>query len=153
MTAKRLVRGLVFTLCLGASAALLAQSGAFTYDPSTEVAVSGKILHVVSFMAPDGTAGVHFDFQTPAGMLNVHVAPAMFIGMQNAWYYAGDEVEIVGAKSFADGNKAFIARSVTKDGKTLTLRTADGKPVWTPAAEGVDGCGVAHLALPRGTEM
>jgi hypothetical protein len=153
MTAKRFVRDFVFTLGLGASAALLAQSSSFTYDPSAEVAVAGKILHVVSFMAPDGTAGVHFDFQTPAGMLNVHVGPAMFIGMQNVSYYADDQVEIVGVKSFVDGNKAFIARSVTKDGKTLAVRSAEGTPAWTPAADGIDGCGVAHAPLPRGTEM
>lgn len=153
MTANRLAHGLAITLWLGASAALLAQNSSFAYDQSAEVTVAGKILHVVSFTAPDGTAGVHFDFQTAAGMLNVHVGPAMFIGMQNVSYYADDEVEIAGVKSFVDGNKAFIARTVTKDGKALTLRSAEGKPSWTPAADGIDGCGVAHLALPRGTEM
>ena len=48
---------------------------------------------------------------------------------------------------------AYDPSAEVKDGKTLTLRSAQGKPAWTPAADGVDGCGVAHLPLPRGTEM
>jgi hypothetical protein len=95
---------------------------------------------------------LHFDLQTPAGMLNVHVAPALFIGQQNVSYFADDRVAIVGVKAFIDGNVSFIARSITRDGKTLMARVADGTPAWTPAVEGTDGCGVTHLALPRGTE-
>jgi hypothetical protein len=153
MTSNRIARGLVFTLWLGASAGMLAQSGSVTYNPAAEVTVSGKILHLASFPAADGGVGVHFDLQTAAGMLNIHVAPAMFIGQSNFWFYADSDVEIVAVKVALDGNKYFIARAVTKDGKTLTLRGSDGKPAWTPASEGVDGCGVNHLGVPRGTEL
>jgi len=153
MTRQLIARGVVFTLWLGASAGMLAQSSSVAYDPAAEVTVSGTILHLVSFAAPDGAVGVHFDLKTPAGLVNVHVAPAMFIGQQNFWFFADNEVQIVGVKAFMDGNKSFIARSVTKEGKTLTLRGADGKPAWTPATDGTDGCGVTHSALPRGTEL
>jgi len=153
MTRNRIARGFMLTLWLGALAGVLAQSGSFTYEPAAEVTVSGKILHLVSFAAPDGSVGVHFDLQTAAGMVNVHVAPAVFIGQANFWFFADDDVEIVGTHAFMDGNKSFVARTVTKGGKTLTLRTANGKPAWSPAIEGADGCGVAHAPLPRGTEM
>jgi len=153
MTRSRISRGLTFVLCLGASAAMLAQSGSFTYDPSAEVTVSGTIKHVVSFAAPDGSVGVHLDFTTPDGMLNVHVAPALYIGQENFWFFADDQLQLVGVKTFADGNKSFVVRLLKKDGKTLTLRGADGKPAWTPATEGADGCGIAHPVLPRGTEL
>jgi hypothetical protein len=152
MTRSLVSRGIVVTLWLAASAGILAQSGS-TYDPSAEITVAGTIKHVVSFTAPDGAVGVHFDVTTPAGMLNVHVAPALYIGMQNFWFFADDQVEIVGVTSLADGNKAFIARILKKDGKALNLRNAQGKPAWAPASEGIDGCGVAHAALPRGTEL
>ena len=152
MTRSLISRGFVVTLWLAASAGILAQSGS-AYDPSAEITVAGTITHVVSFTAPDGSVGVHFDFATPAGMLNVHVAPALYIGMENFWYFADDQLEIVGVTSVAEGNKAFIARLLKKDGKTLKLRKADGTPAWTPATEGTDGCGVAHTALPRGTEL
>jgi hypothetical protein len=153
MTRSLVSRGFLFALWLGASAAMLAQSSSFTYDADAEITVSGTIVHAVSFPAPDGAVGVHLDFKTPDGMLNVHVGPAMYIGMQNFWLFADDQMEIVGVKSEADGNKSFIARTIIKDGKTLTLRNAAGKPAWTPATEGTDGCGVAHPALPRGTEL
>jgi hypothetical protein len=152
MTRSLTSRGLVAALWLAASAGILAQSGSI-YDPNAEITVTGTIKHVVSFAAPDGSVGVHLDFTTPDGMLNVHVAPALYIGMQNFWFFADDQLEIVGVKSIADGNTAFIARSLKKDGKTLNLRNAEGKPAWTPTTEGADGCGVAHPALPRGTEL
>jgi hypothetical protein len=153
MTRSLVSRGVGFALWLGASVAMLAQSGSFTYDPSAEITVSGTIVHAVSLPAPDGAVGVHLDFKTPDGMLNVHVGPAMYVGMQNFWLFADDQLEIVGVKSEVDGNKSFVARTITKEGKTLTLRNADGKPAWKPAADGTDGCGVSHTALPRGTEL
>jgi hypothetical protein len=152
MTRSLMSRGCLVALWLAASAGILAQSGS-TYDPSAEITVSGTITHVVSFTAPDGSVGVHLDFTTSAGMLNVHVAPALYIGMENFWFFADDKLEIVGVTSVADGNKAFIARTLNKGGKVLNLRNAEGRPAWTPATEGTDGCGVAHTALPRGTEL
>jgi len=152
MTRNLIARGAALALWLGASAAVLAQSGSLAYDPSAELTVSGSIVHVVSVAAPDGTVGVHLDFKTSDGMLNVHVAPALFIGQENFWFFADDQLEIVGVKAFVDGNTSFIARSLKKDGKTLTLRAPDGKPAWKPATEGTDGCGVTHAPLPRGTE-
>src|SRR5262249_15949965 len=68
-------------------------------------------------------------------------------------FFADDRLEIVGVQALIDENNSFIARSITKDdGKTLTLRRADGTPIWSPAIDGADGCGVNHPALPRGTE-
>jgi hypothetical protein len=153
MSRNLIARSLVLTACLCASAAVLAQSGAVPDDPPAALTVSGKILHVVSFPAPDGAVGMHFDFQTASGtLMNVHVAPALFVGQQNVSYFADDQVDIVGVKGFIDGNLSFIAQSITRDGKTLTMRGPTGAPAWTPAIEGVDGCGVMHAALARGTE-
>ena len=97
--------------------------------------------------------GVHFDLQGPAGIINVHVAPAMYIGMKNFSFLADDYVEITGITLFQDGNKAFIARLIKAGGKTLALRAEGGTPAWMLALDGTDGCGVAHPALPRGTEL
>jgi hypothetical protein len=153
MTRTLTARGLMLTLWIGASTAILAQSSSVTYDPAGETTISGTLLHVVSLASPEGF-GVHFDLKTPTGMVNVHVAPALFIGESNFWFFADEQVEITGVKMFMDGNKSFVARSITKsDGKTLELRGPDGKPAWTPAVNGTDGCGVSHPALPRGTEL
>jgi hypothetical protein len=130
---------------------MFAQSGSVTYDRSAEVAVTGTILHIVSLPGPDGV-GVHMDLQTAKGLLNVHVAPAMFIGAGNFWFYADETITVIGSPVTIDGNNAFIAKAVQKGSAVLVLRTAEGAPKWTPAIEGPDGCGVNHPGLPRGTE-
>jgi hypothetical protein len=152
MTRTFIERGFILALWLGASTTMLAQSGSVTYDRSTEVAVSGTILHVVSFPAPDGSVGVHFDLETPTGLVNVHVAPAMFIGQGNFWFFADEQVEIIGTPASIDGNIAFLAKSVQKGSSVLQLRNDDGTPKWSSGIEGTDGCGVNHAGLPRGTE-
>ena len=152
MTRNLIGRGFILTLWLGASATMLAQSESVAYDRSAEVAISGTILHLVSLPGPDGAVGVHFDLQTPAGMLNVHVAPAMFIGAANFWFFADEQVVIIGTPMLIDGNKSFLAKAVQKGSAVLVLRSADGTPKWSPAIDGADGCGVNHPGLPRGTE-
>lgn len=153
MTHTHTLRSVTLAAWIACSAAIFAQSGAVFYNPADEVTVTGTILHVVSMSAPDGF-GVHFDVKTDNGMLNVHVSPAAYIGEKNFWFFADEQIQMTGVKLSIDGNKAFVVRSITKsDGKTLTLRGADGQPLWTPASNGTDGCGVAHPALPRGTEM
>jgi hypothetical protein len=152
MTHTSFRRSFIVTLVMAGSTAMLAQSGSFTYDRAAETTVAGKILHVVPFAAPDGV-GVHFDLQGPNGLVNVHVAPAIYIGQQNMAFYSDDQVEITGVMVDQDGNKSFVARIIRRDDKALTVRTNEGKPAWTPQMEGTDGCGVNHPALPRGTEL
>ena len=153
MTYTSLRRSVTFTLVMAGSTAMLAQSGSFTYDRAAETTVAGKIRYVVPFAAPDGGVGVHFDLKGPNGMINVHVAPAIYMGQQNIAFYSDDQVEITGVKVDQDGNKSFIARVIKRGDKTFTVRTDAGKPAWTPQIEGTDGCGVNHSALPRGTEL
>jgi hypothetical protein len=153
MTHTSFRRSFVFTIVVAGSTAMLAQSGSFTYDRAAETTVTGRILHVVPFAAPDGGVGVHFDLEGPSGMINVHVAPALYLGQQNIAFFSDDQIEITGVKVDQDGNKSLVARLIRRNGKTFTLRTDEGTPAWTPQTEGADGCGVNHPALPRGTEL
>src|SRR5205085_11011381 len=108
---------------------------------------------LASYAAPDGSVGVHFDLKTPEGMISVHVAPALYIGQQNAFYMADDQIEIIGAPSTADGHTTFWAKAIIKGSSMLVVRDAEGTPRWTPATDGTDVCGVAHAPLPRSTEF
>lgn len=154
MTHTHTTRIITLVAWIAASAAVFAQSGSIAYNPAEETTITGTILHVVSLEAPDGY-GVHFDLKTPTGMVNVHVSPAAFFGEKNVFFFADEQVELTGVKQFIDGNKSFLVRTITKtaDGKKLELRAPDGTPLWKPATNGTDGCGVAHPALPRGTEL
>ena len=128
----------------------LAQSAG--YDRAAEKAVTGTIKAVVTFEDAAGRVGVHFDLTTAEGLVSVHVAPAMFIGQSNFWFFADDQVEIVGTRTMHDGNSAIWAKAIQKGPTVLAVRNADGTPRWASAAEGADGCGVNHSPLPRGTE-
>lgn len=137
-------------LVVAASALLSAQA---KYDLATEQSYSGTIKTVVSYQAPDGTVGVHFDLKTPDGkIVSVHVGPAIYVGMQNFFFFSDDKVEIIGAKTTYDGNLFIEARSIQKGSNMLVLRDDTGKPKWTGFDNGIDGCGVNHIPLPQNTE-
>jgi hypothetical protein len=76
----------------------------------------------------------------------------MFIGAENFWFFADDTVEIIGTKMTVDDNVSIWAKAVQKGSDVLVLRNADGTPKWAPEGDGIDGCGVNHLPLPRATE-
>jgi hypothetical protein len=61
----------------------------------------------------------------------------------------GDQVAIIGAPTPFDGNLAVWARAIQKGSAMLVLRNADGTAKWTPATDGIDGCGVALPAFSR----
>jgi hypothetical protein len=118
------------------------------YDPATESSVSGVIRYVISTAGADGTVGVHLELKTPEGPVRVHLAPAVFIGMNNFSFFTDESVEIRGARVTHAGETALWARLVTKDGKTLILRDDDGTPRWPRASdEDPDGCGIQHAPV------
>ncbi len=136
---------------VAASALVAAQSGA-SYDRASEQAISGTIKTVVSFQAPDGNVGVHFDLKTDDGkIVSVHVGPAVYIGMQNFFFFADDKVQIIGTRTTFDGNVFITAKSIQKGSEMLVLRDAGGKPKWSGDI-GIDGCGVNHLPVASNTE-
>jgi hypothetical protein len=135
-----------------ASSVLLGAQLPTGYDRAAEKTIAGTIRAVASYPAPDGTVGVHLDLKTDGGIVSVHVAPAMYIGQNNFWFFADDKVEIIGTWMNIDGNVSIWAKAIQKGSDVLVLRNADGIPKWAGDRDGIDGCGVNHLPLPRGTE-
>jgi hypothetical protein len=128
------------------AATAFAQSA--VYNPADEATVTGTIRYVQSAAGADGTVGVHLVVTTASGPVRIHLAPAMFIGMNDFYYLMDDRVEVTGARMTRAGETAIWARTITKDGKTLTLRDADGTPRWPRAtADDPDGCGVEHAPI------
>ena len=137
-------------LVLSASAMLAAQSPS-PYAGAAERVVAGTIKTLVALPAADGSVGVHFDLRTAEGMVDVHVAPAMFIGQENFWFYAGEAVVITGFTLPGDDEGPVWAKAVKKGSTVLVLRREDGTPRWTAGNDGVDGCGVNHPPIQRTT--
>ena len=142
----------VSTFVIGACAALAAQAPVTApraYDASREVTVGGVVTSVVPTTGADGVDGVHLAVENARGtIVRVHLGPALFIGMNDGSFSADDQVLVTGAFVTHDGDMALWARQITKDGRTLTLRSADGTPRWPYAtADDPDGCGVAHTIV------
>jgi len=146
-----MIRHLAMSVLLSGGLALSAAAQSRTpapaqYDPAAEVTYGGIITAVVAVTSPDGTVGVHLNLKTGTGVIvKVHLAPAMFIGMNNFAFFADDQVLVTGPLVLHAGETAVWARQITKAGKTLTLRSVDGTPRWPYAtAEDPDGCGISH---------
>jgi hypothetical protein len=131
------------------AAAQAPAAGSPRYDPAAEVSYGGVITGVISVTSPDGTVGVHLHLKPASGVnVKVHLGPAMFIGMNNLSFFADEQVLVTGSFVSHGGELALWAREVHKDGKTLTLRSADGTPRWPYAtADDPDGCGVSHAPV------
>jgi hypothetical protein len=147
-----MIRKLTVAVLVISSTALFAAQVPCRYHRTAETTITGTIKAVVAFPAPDGSVGVHFDLKTADGLVSVHVGPALYIGQQNAYFFADDQIEIIGARMNEDDNTAIWAKAIQKGSSLLVLREADGTPKWDSTGDGTDGCGVDHAALPRHTE-
>ena len=134
-----------------AATAMLAAQATPRYDRAAEMTIRGVIKSVGSFTAADGAVGVHIDLRTDEGVFDVRVAPAMFIGQNNFWFFADEPLVVVGARVSPDANGPIWARLLQKGSAILVLRSDEGTPKWTPATDGIDGCGVNHPPLQRTT--
>jgi hypothetical protein len=148
-----MIRNLALSVfILGTTVGLAAQKSTGAprqYDPSAEQTYQGVVDGVIATRSTDGTVGVHLDVQTTGNtIVRVHLGPAIFIGMNDESFFAGDAVVVTGAFVSHDGETALWARQVTKNGRTLTLRGPDGTPRWPSAtADDPDGCGVSHAPV------
>ena len=130
---------------------MLAAQTPARYDPAAEKAFTGTIKSVGAYPADDGSVGVHIDLITDEGIVDVRVAPATFIGKNNFWFFADEPLVVVGARVSPDANGPIWARLLQKGSAILVLRSDEGTPKWTPATDGIDGCGVNHPPLQRTT--
>lgn len=99
------------------------------YDVSSETTITGTVQDVLQ-PRRGRMMGTHLIVRTATETIEVHVGPSDFVTNQGFSFAKGDAVEILGSKVTIDGKEALIAREVTKDGKTLTLRDKTGRPLW-----------------------
>ena len=101
------------------------------YDPATEVTMKGSIEAVQQLTGPRGWAGTHLSLKTDTGTIDVHVGPSWFLTQNKIVLAKGDPIEVTGSKVKFGASDALIARELKKDGKTITLRNAQGVPAWS----------------------
>ena len=99
-----------------------------TYNAANETTITGTVKDVQEYYCPvTDDRGTHLLVKTDKGDVLVHVALARYLRKQNIAFGAGDQVQVLGAKTTDD---AMIARQVTRAGDTFILRDAAGTPAW-----------------------
>ena len=114
------------------------------YHKSTEVTLKGTVEAVVAQpertggMPADmprgmmaGMGGTHLTFRSGADVYDVHLGPANWLAEKTYAFAKGDALEIVGSSVTMHGQKALIAREITRGDQKITLRDADGIPAWS----------------------
>jgi hypothetical protein len=74
---------------------------------------------------------MHLIVKTDTGYLEVHAGPSSYISQKEFSFAKGEAIEVVGSKVTIAGKEVILAREITRDGKTLVLRNAQGVPEWS----------------------
>jgi len=102
------------------------------YDVKTVETISGEILSVDKFNPQKGMSyGIHLMVKTDKEKVSVHLGPAWYIENQDIKLSPKDKVEVKGSRITFDVKPAIIAAEVKKGDEILTLRDANGVPMWS----------------------
>jgi hypothetical protein len=108
-------------------------SGQPITDGSNPVSLAGTIVDTSHYAVGEGPgrgeASSYLLFRTTDGKeIRLVVGPSWYLDSQGLTFAAGDAVTVTGWYE-ADGDLAVA--SVATGGKTITLRDADGRPLWS----------------------
>jgi len=102
------------------------------YDPKTEVTVTGTVEKITESASRGGLRmGRHVTLETDGGTVEVHLGPVGYWKKNGFDLAKGDTIEVTGSKSKVDDTEVMRAREVKKGEKTVTLRNAQGVPLWS----------------------
>src|ERR1700690_3753843 len=135
LTNTRLIAGLLsgllfatMAVSLDAHAASVSRTGhgfGPVYDAAHETTFEGTIQEVVLKHTPGSPGGMHLMVAGPQGLVDAHIGPFMSKETKEV-LQAGVPVRVVGANTTVRGRTYFMARQLTVDGKTITVRNARG---------------------------
>lgn len=102
------------------------------YNPQTVEMITGEVVSVDRITPIKGMSyGVHILVKTDKETISVHLGPGWYIGNQDIKIARGDKIEVKGSRITFEGKPALIAAEVKKGDEVLTLRDANGVPVWS----------------------
>jgi sporulation protein YlmC with PRC-barrel domain len=103
------------------------------YDPAGEQTISGQVVRIETSAPMPGMApGVQMLVQADDGKsTRVQVGPVWYLERQDLDIKENIHVQVTGARAEMDGQPVLMAREVQFDGQILTLRDAQGMPMWS----------------------
>lgn len=122
--------------CLAGSA--LAQAGSSAgrlYDPNTETTVKGTVEKVTE-IGDEGWTSTHLTLRANGQTYDVRVGPTE----NGVTFSTREQIEVIGSRLKFGDVDTVVAREITRNGQTLTLRNAQGFPLWA----GARMCGRGH---------
>jgi hypothetical protein len=110
------------------------EAGPRPYDVAGEQTVTGTFVR--SFEGPFGEMTI-FETTVQGKTLNLLLGPPSWVKEQKFDLKSGATLEITGVPGYkAAGNPALLVRQIKSGKQTLTLRRANGDPMWRDARSG-----------------
>ena len=109
------------------------------YDPKNVVTVQGQVEKVETMCRPSRRAGGEgkpgrqmqvVSLKTDQGTMLVHLGPTQYLEQQQLAPKVGDTMSVTGSKLTTAKGDVILAAEVKTGGKTITLRDAQGIPLW-----------------------
>jgi sporulation protein YlmC with PRC-barrel domain len=103
------------------------------YDPAKEQTISGQVVSIETSAPMSGMApGMQMLVQTDDGKsTRVQVGPVWYLERQDLDIKENTRVQVTGARAEIEGQPVLMARDVQFDGQVITLRDAQGMPMWS----------------------
>ena len=129
-TIAGLLTGLLFAILaipLAATTAPESRGRGFgpAYDAAHETTLNGTIQEVVTKHVIGSPAGMHLLVAGPQGVVDTHVGSFLSKATKES-LQVGTSVQIIGATLKLRGKEYFLARQLTVDGRTVTVRSKHG---------------------------
>ena len=112
------------------------RAGAPMYNTATEVTLQGSVEAIKQITGPRSWGGTHLSLKTEKETIDVHVGPSWFLTQHKMTFAKGDPIEVTGSRIKFGNEDAVLAREIKKGGEMLTLRNAQGIPVWAGGPRG-----------------
>ncbi len=103
------------------------------FDPKSVTTVQGDVVSVDTVEGRRGQ-GVHLTLAMGSEKLLVVLGPSFYLEQQPTKVTQGDRIEVKGSRITWGDQPVLVAQEIKKGSEVLTLRDAEGIPLWSPRA-------------------
>lgn len=104
-------------------------AGAFSYDASKEVTLTGRVSSVLAKAAPGMIPGSHLLVETSSGTVDASLGRFGLRGNGAVAVVAGQQIEVTGVMKMVKDKPLFLARTVKVGDEVYTVRNEHGLPL------------------------